>query len=90
MNKSNLIEAVAEKSDVSKPLAEQAVNCMLTSIVSALSKGSKVTLVGFGTFFTHTRPSRRGRNPKTGESISIDSKQVVKFKAGTRLNKVVK
>ena len=90
MNKSNLIENVAQKSNVSRPAAEQAVNCMLDSITTALSDGEKVTLVGFGTFYTYVRSARRGRNPKTGEAIAIGSKQVVKFKAGSRLNRYVK
>jgi DNA-binding protein HU-beta len=59
-------------------------------IEEALEAGDKVTLVGFGTFSTYRRPARRGRNPKTGSAIKIDSKHVVKFKSGTRLNREVR
>lgn len=90
MNKSDLITKVADATDLPRAKAETAVNSMLETIEDALTDGNKVTLVGFGTFSTYVRPSRRGRNPKTGESISIEAKKVVKFKAGTKLNGVVK
>jgi DNA-binding protein HU-beta len=90
MNKSDLIGRVAEVSDLSHAKAEIAVNSMLDAIGEALNSGQKVTLVGFGTFKTYERSARKGRNPKTGESIDIASKRVVKFKAGTRLNEALR
>ena len=85
MTKSDLVERVSEQLDIPKVKAESAINGVLDAIETALCDGDKVTLVGFGTFSTYERPSRNGRNPKTGEQISIDAKKVVKFKAGTRL-----
>lgn len=90
MNKSNLINKVAEVTDLPYSKAEKAVNGMLEAMQGALKSGDKVTLVGFGSFSTYKRPPRRGRNPKTGEAINIEAKKVVKFKAGTRLASEIK
>lgn len=86
MNKSNLVARVSKVTDLPRTKAEQAVNSMLETIQEALKKGEKVTLVGFGTFTAYKRKSRKGRNPKTGETIKISPKKVVKFKAGTKLS----
>lgn len=90
MNKSGLIDSVANRTELPRVKAERAVNSMISAIEEALETGEKVTLVGFGTFSTYTRPARHGRNPKTGSAIRIGSKQVVKFKSGTRLNREVR
>lgn len=89
MNKSDLVVRVSEITDLPRNKAEQAVNSMLETIQGALKSGEKVTLVGFGSFTSYRRSSRQGRNPKTGESIKIASKKVVKFKAGTRLSQEI-
>lgn len=83
MKKSELIEAVATKAALSKATAGRAVNALLEEIVSAVSKGDPVTLVGFGTFKAAARAAREGKNPKTGEKIKIKANTVPKFTAGT-------
>lgn len=82
MNKSELIEAVATRADLSKATAGRAVNALLEEIVTAVSKGDPVTLVGFGTFKAAARAAREGKNPKTGEKIKIKANTVPKFSAG--------
>ncbi len=90
MNKSELVEEMANASGVSKAAAEKALNGMLDAITSALSKGDKVTLVGFGTFSVAKRAARQGRNPQTGKVIKIDARNVARFKAGSKLSDAVK
>lgn len=90
MNKAELIYRVSNETSMPRSHAEKAVVALLGAIEDALANGEKVTLVGFGSFMVHNRAGRTGRNPKTGESISIDAKKVVKFKAGTRLSSAVK
>ncbi len=90
MNKAELIRKVAADTSLPRSHAERAVSSLLGAIEGALIKGDKVTLVGFGSFNVHSRASRIGRNPKTGETIQIRPKKVVKFKAGTRLSSSVK
>ena len=85
MNKAELINAVAEKADVSKKDAEAAVNAALEAITAALQEGDKVQLVGFGSFEVKKRAARMGRNPKTKESIEIPASVVPVFKAGKAL-----
>ena len=85
MNKGDLINRVAENANLSKSQATEAVNCVLDCIGDTLKDGSKVSLVGFGTFSTSERAAREGRNPKTGEKIQIAAKTVVKFKPGKEL-----
>ena len=82
MNKSELIEAIAKSADISKASAEKALDGALDAIKGALKKGSGVTLVGFGTFKVGKRAARTGRNPRTGEPITINAAQVPKFSAG--------
>ena len=82
MNKSELIDAVAEKADIPKAAAGRAVDGMLESIVDALKKDDPVMLVGFGTFVTKHRAARTGRNPQTGQPIQIKAARVPGFKAG--------
>jgi DNA-binding protein HU-beta len=82
MNKTELINAVAEKAEVSKKDAKAAVEAVLDVIQEELKKGEKVQLVGFGTFEVSERAAREGRNPLTGESMTIKASKSPKFKAG--------
>ena len=89
MNKAELINAVAEKADLSKKDCEAAVNAAIDVITAALANGDKVQLVGFGAFEVKTRAERVGRNPKTREEISIPASKVPVFKAGKALKDTV-
>jgi DNA-binding protein HU-beta len=82
MNKSELIDAVASETDLSKTDATRATDAVLDSIVAALGKGDQVTLVGFGTFSVRERAARTGRNPQTGATIQIKASKSPGFKAG--------
>ncbi|MDH3527840.1 MAG: HU family DNA-binding protein [Gammaproteobacteria bacterium] len=82
MNKSELIEAVASETDLSKADATRATDAVLDTITGALSRGDQVTLVGFGTFSVRERAARSGRNPQTGETIQIKASKSPGFKAG--------
>ena len=90
MNRTELIDKVAKESALSKAVAEQVVNSVFSAIAEAMKSGDKVTLVGFGTFSVSERAAREGRNPKSGETITIPAKKVVKFKAGSKLTESVK
>ena len=85
MNKTQLIEAVAAKADIKKKDAEAAVNAFAAVIADALKAGEKVQLVGFGTFEVKERAAREGRNPKTGEKITIKASKAPAFTAGKAL-----
>ncbi len=89
MNKGELIEAIASGSKLSKADAGRALDATVTSITTALKKGGRVALVGFGTFSVSKRAARNGRNPQTGKTIKIAAKKVAKFKAGSDLAKAV-
>jgi len=82
MNKTDLIDAVAQKTDLTKKDAEAAINATLDTIVDALADEEKVVLVGFGTFETKKRAARKGRNPATKEVINIPASKAPVFKAG--------
>lgn len=86
MNKIELVNAVAEKSGLSKSDAKKAVDGVLDAISGALKSGDKVALVGFGTFSVSERGERTGINPATKQPITIAAKKVVKFKGGAELN----
>ncbi|NNM81162.1 MAG: HU family DNA-binding protein [Burkholderiales bacterium] len=90
MNKSELIDAIAESADISKASAGRALDAMIDAVKGALDKGDMVTLVGFGTFYVGDRPARTGRNPRTGEEIKIEAAKVPKFRAGKGLKDAVK
>jgi nucleoid DNA-binding protein len=85
MNKSQLIEAIAAGSGLSKKDSEAALKATLDSIEGALAKGDKVVLVGFGTFKTKKLAARSGRNPATGAALKIPASTVPTFKAGKSL-----
>ena len=85
MNKGDLIDAVAAKSNATKAAAEVVVNAVIESISEAVAKGETVQLIGFGSFSVQERAARTGRNPQTGKEIKIAAKKVVRFKAGTAL-----
>ena len=85
MNKADLIDAVAEDSDLTKASAARALDSAIENITNALKEGNSVTLVGFGTFTVRQREARMGRNPRTGEAIQIKASRVPGFKAGKAL-----
>jgi len=89
LNKAELVASVAEKAEMTKKDAEKAVNAIFASIEEALARGDKVQLVGFGTFEVKERAARVGRNPRTGEEISIAATKVPVFKAGKALRDAV-
>ena len=90
MNKTELINAVAAKAEISKKDAEKALTAVLDSIEDALKAGDKVQLIGFGTFEVKERAARTGHNPKTGEAIEIAAAKVPSFKAGAALKTAIK
>jgi DNA-binding protein HU-beta len=83
MNKADLIEKVAKDCDMTKVVAEQVLNSVLSAITDSVAAGDKVSLIGFGSFSVAERAAREGRNPQTGKIIQIPAKKVVKFKAGS-------
>ncbi|ANK81180.1 HU family DNA-binding protein [Minwuia thermotolerans] len=85
MNKNELVAAVSDKADISKSDASNAVDAVFDTITSALAGGGEVRLVGFGTFSVTKRAASKGRNPQTGEEISIPASKQPKFKAGKGL-----
>ena len=89
MNKTQLIEVIADKSGLKKKEAEAALNAMTEAVAQALKAGDKVQLVGFGTFEVKERAARSGRNPKTGETIRIAASKSPAFAAGKALKDAV-
>lgn len=85
MNKTDLVSAVAEKSDLTKANAGRAVDAVLDAITEGLKSGNTITLLGFGTFSVKERAARTGRNPQTGATIEIKASSVPTFKAGKGL-----
>ena len=85
MNKTELIAAVAEKAEISKKDAEKAVKAFTDAVAEELAKGGKVQLVGFGNCEVSERPAREGRNPRTGETMTIAASKTPKFKPGKAL-----
>ena len=82
MNKQDLVLQLANKEQLTQKKADEIISTTLESIMKALSKGEKVTLVGFGTFEARKRKERKGRNPKTGQEIMIPASVAPKFSAG--------
>lgn len=89
MNKAQLVDAMAESADISKAAANRALDGMVAAITKALTEGDQVSLVGFGTFLVRERAARTGRNPHTGEPISIKASKNPAFKAGKALKDAV-
>ena len=89
MNKTEVIDAVAEAADISKSSARRAVDAMTDIIAGTLKKGDSVALVGFGTFSVRQRAARDGRNPRTGETIQIKASTLPVFKPGKALKDAV-
>ena len=86
MNKSELVDFIADKSGSTKSQAVQCVDAFVEAVGKTLKKGGKLTLVGFGTFSVVKRAARTGRNPQTGATIKIKAKKVAKFKPGKDLS----
>ena len=86
MNKAELIDAMASNAGLSKADAKRALDGFVDATTSALKKGDRISLVGFGSFSVSNRAARTGRNPQTGKEIKIAAKNVVKFKAGSNLD----
>ena len=89
MNKTELVDAIAKESGLSKAASEKAVKAFVDVVSKELKKKGKVQLVGFGTFETSKRAARTGKNPQTGEAIKIPAAVVPKFKAGKALKDIV-
>jgi DNA-binding protein HU-beta len=85
MNKTELVKKIAEKAEVSQAQAKSVLEATLESVKEALQAGDAVQLIGFGTFSVAERAARTGKNPRTGEKITIPAKKVAKFKAGAGL-----
>ena len=90
MNKSELIDAIAEGGGLSKSQAESALNALIDSVQGAVASGDKVTLPGFGSWSQSQRSARQGRNPRTGEIVQIPASKGVKFSAGSQFKAAVK
>ena len=90
MNKSELIEHIANQADISKAAAGRALEAVIGGVKSTLKKGGSVSLVGFGTFSVTKRAARTGRNPRTGATIQIKAMKVPKFRASKTLKDAIK
>ena len=90
MNKTEFINAVAEKSGLSKVVAKKAVEAFVETVSSELKEGGKVALLGFGSFSVAEKAARKGVNPKTKQPIEIPARKSVKFKAGAELTEIIK
>jgi DNA-binding protein HU-beta len=89
MNKSELIDAMAESADISKAAAGRALDGFVDAITDAMKKGDTVSLIGFGSFTVRERAARTGRNPQTGATINIKASKTPSFKAGKALKDAV-
>ena len=89
MNKAELVEALAKKTNATKKVTEESLNSLIEVITEELAKGEKIQLVGFGTFEVIKRAARKGKNPQTGEEIKIPASKSPKFKAGKALKDIV-
>ncbi|MDR0420744.1 MAG: HU family DNA-binding protein [Prevotellaceae bacterium] len=89
MNKAELIDAIAENSKLTKVDSRKALDAFIKAVETALKKGDKVALIGFGSFSVSKRSARTGRNPRTGAAIKIAAKKMVRFKAGSELTSKV-
>jgi len=89
VNKSDLVEQIAQAAEISRSAAERAVDALVGAVKSTLKKGGSVTLAGFGTFYVGRREARTGRNPRTGEALRIQAARVPRFRAGKALKDAV-
>ena len=89
MNKTELVAAIADKTELSKKDSEKALKAFIDVVGEELKKGEKIQLVGFGTFEVSERAAREGRNPQTGETMKIEASKSPKFKAGKALKDMV-
>lgn len=89
MNKADLVSAISKSSELSKKDSEAALNAIISSVEDALTKGDKVTLVGFGTFEVRKRAQRKGRDPQTKKEITIPAANAPVFKAGKAFKETV-
>ena len=89
MNKTELVAAIADKTELSKKDSEKALKAFIDVVGEELKKGEKIQLVGFGTFEVSERPAREGRNPRTGETMTIAATKTPKFKVGKALKDMV-
>lgn len=90
MNKSELVEAVASKTGMTQEESRAAVNAFIDAAMGALTNGEEVTLVGFGSFKIGERKARQGINPQTREKIDIPARRTVRFKAGSKLDDLLR
>ena len=89
MTKSDLVAQIAARANLSKAAAERSLNAMLRAMQEALGSDDKITLTGFGTFSVEERKERQGRNPRTGEAITIEASRGVRFRPGKILKDTV-
>ena len=89
MNKAELIELIANKTETSKRQSEECIDLVISAITKSVAKGEKVTLVGFGTFERRDRRARKGRDPRSGAAIDIPAKKVPAFSAGKQFKQAV-
>lgn len=89
MNKSDIVEYVAQRADLSKSSAARSVDAVIEAITKSLVSGEPVTLVGFGTFVVGERPARAGRDPRTRQPINIAASRSARFRAGKMLKEAV-
>ena len=90
MNKAQLIDAIAAKAKLTKVDAKKALDAFIGVTAASLKKGDRLALIGFGSFSVAKRSARTGRNPRTGATLKIPAKKVVRFKTGAELNAMVK
>ncbi len=90
MTKAELIEKIAKDAGVAKSVAGKSLESFIEGVTKSLKKGNKVSLVGFGTFAVSKRKARKGRNPRTGETITIKAAKVPKFTAGKAFKEAIK
>lgn len=90
MTKADLVDQIAARASMTKASAERVLNSFLESVKEGLAQEGKLTLMGFGTFAVESRKARQGRNPRTGETITIPAAKMVKFRPGKMLKDAVK
>ncbi len=90
MTKAQLVERIAEEAGITKTAAEKAINAFQAQVTRVIRKGDKLTLTGFGTFLAARRAARKGRDPQTGQTITIAAARVPRFRAGKELKEAVR